>query len=107
MRKENPSKEMNLEKDEIIVLGLENIEKMEIGYYSKLFESYSFPVSSVRLLYKGVITNLAVIFKKQIKECEKKINLPGFGEFEITKSIERMKEFSKEKEFDNSFPFAK
>jgi hypothetical protein len=99
-------KEDLLEKEETFVLGLENRDENAIEYYSKLFSSYFFPVLSMRIVYKGIITNLAVRFKNDLKD-ENFLDLPGFGEFEITKSLDRMNEYTKEKEHDTSFAFIK
>ena len=92
--------------EEYFVLGLENKEMDEI-YYQKLFESYGFPTFSMKQIHKGSIINLSVIFKNEIKEEMKTLVLPGVGEYEITKSKERMEKYTEEKEKDHSFPFIK
>ena len=94
--------------EEKFILGFENKKERDENYFKKLFESYGYRTESIKILVVNQsIINLLVKFNSKISIENSTLNLPGFGEFELTNSTERVKQFSQEKEIELSFPFFK
>jgi nucleoid DNA-binding protein len=106
MKKKKMKMEDIEKENEFYVLGFKNEKEYNQKYFEKMFESYGYSTESIKIIYQGSILNLRVDFKKKLSNVNS-IELSGIGEFEITKSKERMKEFTQEKEKDVSFPFIK
>ena len=95
-----------LSETEWYVLGIENKEGNDVKFFSNLFASYGYQTDSLKIIHRGAFLNLLVKFKKELTN-KNSIDLPGYGEFEITKSIEKMKQLAELHEKDVSFEFNK